>query len=70
MPVGDGNLGNLEVAIQWLEIKPVILYHRPPDLSHLDYTGGKGEAFYQRIRMQGHYATTPDEILNLLEPQK
>ncbi len=67
MPVGEGNLGNLEVAVEWLGTKPVLLYHHGPDLSSLDYTGGKGEAFYHRIGTEGRTVRTPEEILDLLD---
>ncbi len=49
MPIGEGNLKNLELAEKVAEDKPVLLVERNP-ISERDFTGGEAEELYSSLK--------------------
>jgi iron complex transport system ATP-binding protein len=67
MPVGEGNVGNLEVVCEFLGEKPVILFAQYRNFSALDHTGGRAESLYHLLAEHATPATTVEELLVALE---
>jgi len=49
MPIGEGNLRNLELAAELSEEKPIILVEKSP-ISEKDFTEGEAEEIYSSLR--------------------
>lgn len=67
MPVGQGNLGSLEVACEVAGAKPVILVARRQAFGDLDHVGGRAEYLYIALAERAHVVGSTEELLTLLE---
>ncbi|MCC7567377.1 MAG: ABC transporter ATP-binding protein [Methanoregulaceae archaeon] len=67
MPVGEGNIRNLEVAANLPAHIPVVLYSPECTLEGLDCTNGKGDLLYEQIQGRGTLACTLEELAAVLE---
>ena len=67
MPVGEGNIRNLEVAANLPADIPVVLYSPECTLEGLDCVNGKGDLLYEQIQRRGTLACTLEELAAVLE---
>jgi len=67
MPVGEGNIKNLEVAANLPSRIPVVLYAPECTLDGLDYAEGKVDRLYKKIRSRGTLACSLEELADILE---
>ncbi|MGC9434913.1 MAG: ABC transporter ATP-binding protein [Methanomicrobiales archaeon] len=69
MPVGPGNLANLEVVSEHAGEKPVILLDGESEqgFDRFDYTGGHASRLYREIAQGGEVAATAGELHQRLE---
>lgn len=69
MPVGPGNLANLEVVSEYAGEKPVILLDGESEqgFDRFDYTGGHATRLYRGIAQSGEVAATAGELHQRLE---
>ncbi len=66
MPVGEGNLANLEVACSMIGDRPIVLFSRQSDFRELDHTGGRAEQLFAALEERSSVAATVDELLRRL----
>jgi len=69
MPVGPGNLANLEVVSEYAKEKPVILLdgHCDKGFDRFDHTGGHASRLYRGIAQSGEVAATAGELHRMLD---
>ncbi|MGI6296063.1 MAG: ABC transporter ATP-binding protein [Armatimonadota bacterium] len=68
MPVGHGNLANLEIAAQAIASGKLVIAIDPNNVASRDFTGGKASALIEQILSTGcKPAETLDEAIGLIE---
>lgn len=67
LPIGNGNLKNLELVHEVADEKPVILVEKTP-IEERDFTGGKAEKLYQSLKEDcAGKVTSSEEVLPLIK---
>lgn len=67
MPIGEGNVGNLEVANEFTDKKPIVLYTQLSQFQDLDYIGGRASSLYEKIKDYAYVTSSVDQIIDFLK---
>ncbi len=67
MYIGKGNIKNLEAVLKVIDQKTVFFVGNPEEISHYDFTGGKGVALYNKIIKTAIVVSSSKEIIDYID---